>query len=145
MADLAPYFLNADEVLHSTDGVTSTATSFGELLAEGSNLPDFEVATEALLDGRSLATGASAPYVLRVLNGDTTVFAALETAVSAGTDHYFHFLNRGGTKAFVLGPAKVTAAYERPPTTGAARGSYVVAFNVAGDVPGDFYAVEDVT
>lgn len=145
MADLSPYYNNADEVLVSTDGVTSGATSFGDLMQEGSTLPDFEILEEALMDGRSLATGASAAYVIRVIQGDTTVQADLVTARDDGSDRYFHFYNRAGSKCFVVGPAKVTAAHERPPVGAPARGSNVIHFNVAGDTPGDFFTVETIT
>jgi|SRR5690606_31543888 len=142
---MTPYFLNAAAVAVSDDGVASGASDFGELLAEGSSLPDFEIATEALMSGQAVATGASAPYVIRVLNADDTVLADLQDAVRDGTDRYFHFTNRGGTRRFNLGPAKVTTAHERPPTGTAARGAALVAFNVAGDVPEDFYTVDDLT
>ena len=144
MAALSPYFANGDTVAVSSDGVTATADAYGELLADGSTLPEFDIATEALMAGSAIATGATAAYTLRVLRAESSVTTDLETAVTDGTDRYFHITNRGGTKVFVLGPAKVTAAYERPPV-GQSRGSVVVAFNVAGDVPSDFYTVETPT
>lgn len=145
MPSLSPYYNNADTVSVSSDGVTSGASAYGSLLEQGSDLPDFTVATEAMLDGRELATGSSAAYVIRVLNPDTTVTTDLQTARDDGTDRYFHFTNRSGGKVFVLGPALVTRADERPPTSTQARGSVIVAFNVAGDTPADFHTVETVT
>src|SRR5690606_28142644 len=139
-----PYFSNAKSVAVSDDGVAAGASAFGELFAEGSTLPDIEATTEALMDGRSLATGATAAYVIRVLNPDDAVLADLQAAVNDGTDRYFHFTNRGGTRRFNVGPAKVTMATERPPVGAAARGSALVAFNVAGDVPGDFFSAANL-
>ena|SRR5690606_4260039 len=143
MATLAPYYNNADTVAVSADGETDTA--FGELMADGSTLPDPEIQTDALMDGRALGAGATAAYQIRVLGADDTVTTTLQTARDAGTDQYFHFTNRGGTRETVIGPAKVTAVYERPPTNTAQRGSVIVAFNVAGDNVDDFLTINTIT
>ena len=141
------YFLNADQVSVSDDGVASGATAFGKLLAEGTTLPDLEHTTEAFMSGHNVATGASASYVIRVAPTETgfdTVLADLKDARFDGSDRYIHFTNRGGTRRFNLGPVKVTGADERPPTGTAARGAALVAFNVAGDSPEDFYSTDDL-
>ena len=142
---MTPYYLNVDAVAVSDDGVASGATAFGRVLAEGSTLPDFEIATEALMSGHNIATGIAGSYVIRVLNADETVLADLEEAVDDCTYRYLHFNNRGDTRRFNIGPVMVTAAHERPPTGTAARGAALVAFNVANDRVSDVFSVDDLT
>jgi len=144
MAALTPYFANGDAVAVSSDGVTAGAAAYGTLLSEGTNLPDPEIQTEALMSGGALATGATLAPQLRVLRPESTVTEDLKAAVLDGTTRFFHITNRGQSKTFVYGPAYITAVYERGATGTPSRGSVIVGFNMAGDTPDDFFSVEDI-
>src|SRR5690606_41308359 len=98
--------------------------------------------TEALMDGRAVPTGLSGAFVARVLGDGAAWLSTLQGFKRALTDTYFHLTNRSGSEVAVLGPAKITAVYKRPPTSESAQGSVLVAFNVAGDEEDDVLSIE---
>jgi len=139
-------YRNIKNVSVSPDGVEANADALGEVFTDGSSFPDgFEEQLDALADGRSLSAGKTAAYVLRILNAAEAVVTDLQTAEEEGSDRYFHLYNRSNTEVAVVGPAKVTGCDERPPGSGAQRGSVLVGFNVAGDVSRDFLEIRPIT